>query len=107
VRRFVAGGGDLIGIYKARILHIQAAAMPLYIRDDEVDELARELQAATGASSKSEAVKQALRHELERAKQGKPLSERLKPAMDLIASIGPSDPNFDMKAYTDEMWGDI
>jgi len=81
--------------------------MPLYIRDDEVDALARELQVVTGAPNKSEVVKQALRRELERAKRAKPLSERLKPAMDLIASIGPSDPNFDMKAYTDEMWGGI
>jgi antitoxin VapB len=81
--------------------------MPLYIRDDEVDALAREVQTAIGARSKSEAVKQALRHELERAKQKRPLSERLAHAKALIASIDPSDPNFDMKAYTDEMWDNL
>jgi antitoxin VapB len=81
--------------------------MPLYIRDDEVDALAREVKAATGARSKSEAVKQALRHELERAKSKKPLSERLKPAQELIASIGPSDPKFNLKAFRNKMWGDL
>jgi antitoxin VapB len=88
-------------------LHIQAAIMPLYIRDDEVDALAREVQTATGARSKSEAVKQALRHELDRAKRGRPLSERLAAAQALVASIGPPDPNFDLKAFRDEMWDNL
>jgi hypothetical protein len=34
------------------------------------------------------------------------LLERLRPAWDLIDSMGPRDPDFDMKAFTDEMWGD-
>ena len=45
--------------------------MPLYIRNDEVAELARQVQQATNARTLTEAVRLALQHELEREK-GKP-----------------------------------
>ena len=35
-----------------------------------------------------------------------PLRERLARSKALADAMGPSDPAFDMKAYTDEMWGD-
>ncbi|WP_404406725.1 type II toxin-antitoxin system VapB family antitoxin [Pelagibacterium halotolerans] len=79
--------------------------MPLYVRDDEVDALAVELQKLTKARNKTEAVRQALKHEIGRAKADIPLRERLEAAKAIVRNIGPTDPDFDMKAYTDEMWG--
>jgi antitoxin VapB len=45
--------------------------MPLYIRDDDVAELARRVQQVTNARTVTDAVRLALQHELER-EQGKP-----------------------------------
>lgn len=80
--------------------------MPLYIRDDEVDALATKLQRETNAPSKTEAVRTALLHELERNRARKPLRDRIAVLQAKYAALGPSDPNFDMKAFTDEMWED-
>lgn len=80
--------------------------MPLYIRDDAVDALATELQRETNAPSKTEAVRTALLHELERNRVRKPLRDRIAVLQAKYAALGPSDPNFDMKAFTDEMWED-
>lgn len=78
--------------------------MPLYIRDSEVDALAAELQAVSGAASKTEAVRTALLHELARNRAKTPLRERLARLQERVARLGPTDPAFDMKRYTDEMW---
>jgi antitoxin VapB len=80
--------------------------VPLYIRDDAVDALATELQRETNAPSKTEAVRTALLHELERNRVRKPLRDRIAVLQAKYAALGPSDPNFDMKAFTDEMWED-
>ena len=80
--------------------------MPLYIRDDEVDALAVEVQAATGAPTKTEAVRMALRHELERSQLRDPLRERLAAARAAARQIGPVDSEFDLKRFADAMWGD-
>ena len=79
--------------------------MPLYIRDNGVDELAGELQVALKAASKTEAVRIALRHELDRTRQELPIRQRLAKALELADAIGPADPEFSMKAFTDDMWG--
>jgi antitoxin VapB len=79
--------------------------MPLFIRDDKVDALAAEVQKKIKASSKTEAVRIALQHELDRARMATPLRERIAGAMVLADAMGPGDPTFDMKAFTDEMWG--
>lgn len=78
--------------------------MPLYIRDDEVDALAVKVQAMTGAPTKTEAVRLALQHEIERNRKATPLRERLAKAQALAQEIGPLDPAFDMKAFTDSLW---
>ena len=80
--------------------------MPLYIRDDEVDALATKLQRETNAPSKTEAVRTALLHELERNRVRKPLRERIAVLQAQAAALGPFDPDFDMKAFMDEMWED-
>ncbi|MBX4955544.1 type II toxin-antitoxin system VapB family antitoxin [Rhizobium lentis] len=78
--------------------------MALYIRDPEVDELAKELQRLTKAATKTDAVRTALHHELTRARQSQPLHERLARAKSLADAMGANDPSFDMKKFSDEMW---
>jgi antitoxin VapB len=78
--------------------------MPLYIRDDEVDALATKLQRETNAPSKTEAVRTALLHELERNRTKVPLRERIAKLQAEAAKIGLPNPGFDMKKFTDEMW---
>ena len=85
---------------------LPCAPVPLYIRDDEVDELATQVQALTGARTKTDAVKAALQHEIERIRRRAPLQEPLKPIWAMVDAIGPVDPNLDMKKFTDELWGE-
>ncbi len=69
--------------------------MPLYVRDDEVAALAREVQAASGARTVTEAVRAALVHERDRLKESLPPSARLGKALalaDAIGGPGPSTP---------------
>jgi len=81
--------------------------MPLFIRDDAVDHLAAEVQKALKTTTKKEAVRLALQHELERARRQRPLTEVVADLQARVAALGPGDPDFDMKRFTDEMWGDI
>ena len=81
--------------------------MPLYIKDDEVDALATELQSITGAPSKTEAVRTALKDAIGKRRKQAPLIARIKEIQDQVAAMGPRDPDFDMKKFTDEMWGDV
>jgi antitoxin VapB len=81
--------------------------MPLFIRDDEVDALATKLQAVTKTKTKTEAVRLALEHELQRVREKQPASERAAASIAIARTMGPSGGSFDMKAFTDEMWGDI
>jgi antitoxin VapB len=76
--------------------------MPLYIRDDEADELAEKVKTLAGAATKTEAVKIALRNEVARLKRRRPLSPRLDATEVLARSAG--DPNLESKAVTDELW---
>ncbi|WP_210003834.1 type II toxin-antitoxin system VapB family antitoxin [Phyllobacterium sp. 1468] len=80
--------------------------MSLYIRDNEVDALAVKVQRLTKAPNKTEAVRRALQNELARAQEAVPLKDRIKMIQDDVkARMGPNKPDFDMKKYTDEMWG--
>jgi len=80
--------------------------MPLYIRDDAVDDLAVRFMKLTGVKTKTEAVRRALIAQLEAETSRKPLLERLEPILSRADSLGPGDPDFDMKKFTDEIWGD-
>jgi len=77
--------------------------MPLYIRDDEVDDLAKQLMRVTGARTKTEAVRQALLDALESSHRCASLHNRIRPLQARVAGLGPVDPDFDMKAFTDEL----
>ena len=81
--------------------------MPLYIRDDEVAALAAELQDATNSPSKTDAVRTALRNELDRVRAEVPMIERIRKIQEQAHAMGLPNPDFDMKKFTDEMWGDI
>jgi hypothetical protein len=81
--------------------------MALYIRDPEVDELVAELQRLTKTATKTEVVKAALKKQIEAGNADLPLMERLAPVFERAAHLAPSGTNFDMKAFMDEMWGDI
>ncbi len=81
--------------------------MSLYIRDDEVDALAKQVQKAMKATTKTEAVRIALMHELDRIQSKVPLIERIKKHQAAIKAMGPDNPEFDMKKFMDEGWGDI
>ncbi|MER8776373.1 type II toxin-antitoxin system VapB family antitoxin [Mesorhizobium sp. M0977] len=80
--------------------------MPLFIRDPDVDAMAVELQHITNARSKTEAVRTALRYEIERNRGSVPLRERLAKVKEMARRIGPANPDFDMKKFTDQMWSD-
>lgn len=80
--------------------------MPLYIRDDEVAALARKVQGLTKARTVTDAVRSALEHEIERERNKLPPSSRLARSVAMAAAMGPVDPDFDMKKFSDEMWGE-
>jgi antitoxin VapB len=85
---------------------VQEVSMPLYIRDDSVDDLAVKLMKLTGASSKTEAVREALLARMVSVEQKRPLLDRITDAQTIAEQIGPVDHTQDLKAFMDEMWGD-
>lgn len=78
--------------------------MPLYIKDPEVDRLAAELVGLT-KTTKVEAVKTALRHEIASRKAAMPMRARLVKSLDLARAAGPFAAG-DHKRETDDMWGE-
>ena len=81
--------------------------MSLYIRDKSVDELARKAQRLLKTPTKTEAVRQALEREIERAERKPPLRERIRHIQEAVRKMGHDDPDVDMKKFMDEGWGDI
>lgn len=79
--------------------------MPLYIKDPEVDKLADELIGLT-KTSKTEAVRSALLHEIASYRQRMPIEQRLARTLAYAQEIGPFAPG-DHKKETDEMWGEV
>jgi antitoxin VapB len=82
--------------------------MPLYIKDPEVDDLASELQRVTGAATKTEAVRTALKDAIERRRDKTAMIEGIRQAQAMARAMGVRpDPNFDMKEFMDELSGGI
>ncbi|WJH40474.1 type II toxin-antitoxin system VapB family antitoxin [Aliirhizobium terrae] len=81
--------------------------MPLFVRDEEIAEMTVELQQLLNAPTKTEALRTALRHELERTRARVPMRDRLAKARAMADAIGPSNPKFDQKAFSDELWDDL
>lgn len=80
--------------------------MALFIRDSDVDALAEELRRLTRAKTKTEAVRHALQARLDEVRRATPLRDRLARSKAMAARLGPGDADFDMKRFTDQMWGD-
>ncbi len=78
--------------------------MPLNIRSEDVNQLAIQLAERT-RSTKTEAVRVALRHELERVAERPALAERLKPLQDKMRSYPRTGLKAD-KAFYDAVSGD-
>lgn len=78
--------------------------MPLYIKDPEVDKLTEELISLT-KTSKVDAVKAALKHEIASRKGSLPIRDRLAKSLAMARDAGPFAPG-DHKRETDEMWGE-
>lgn len=79
-------------------------ALSLYIRDAEVDALATKLQQLTNAHTKTDAVRTALAEAIERANLTRSFADRNAHVLAMADALGPSDPDFDGKAFFDEMW---
>lgn len=77
--------------------------MPLNIRDEDTNQLAEKL-ATRLHSTKTAAVKLALRNELERIEQRVPLRERLRPLQDRVVSRASTGLEAD-KAFYDWLSG--
>lgn len=80
--------------------------MPFYIRNDEAGRLAEEYRALTGLPSKSDAVIAALRRAIADRRDASPLAERVEAVVEAARRLGPHDPAFDMKRFSDELSGE-
>ena len=80
--------------------------MALYIRDAEVDRLIDELLAIAKGLSKTDAVRQALQHEIERRRSEQSFDTRNAEVLAMADRLGPTNPTFDQKQFSDEMWGE-
>ena len=80
--------------------------MPLYIRDDKVDALAEQVMRITGAKTKTDAVREALQAALDAKLKQTSIFDKIKPLQSRVVELGAVNPDFDMKKFSDEMWGD-
>ena len=80
--------------------------MPLYIRDEEVNDLAGELAKAAGLN-KTDAVRRALEHELDALSRKKTLAQRIAPIQEQARRLGLRPRTESDKALMDELSGDI
>ncbi|GGN55549.1 transcription factor [Novosphingobium sp. PC22D] len=81
--------------------------MSLYVKDEEVNRMAQRL-AAIQRVSKTEAVRRALEHELEREEQTPTLVDKgLAFARALRASAGPNAGRAADKAFIDDLYGEL
>lgn len=78
--------------------------MPLYIKDPEIDRLTEELISIT-KTSKVDAVRDALKHEIAKRKAALPVRERLAKSIAMAREAGPFAPG-SHKQETDDMWGE-
>lgn len=79
--------------------------MALYIKDSSVDHLAEQVRLRLGARTKTDAVRAALQHELERAEAEIPLRDKLAALRARARErLGPPVHGVDMKKLMDELW---
>ncbi|AEG05109.1 type II toxin-antitoxin system VapB family antitoxin [Sinorhizobium meliloti] len=79
--------------------------MALYIKDPTVDRMAEKLQERLGVRTKTDAVRIALQHELDRVEDEIPLREKLAALRQQARDrLGPPVHGIDMKKLMDELW---
>lgn len=84
--------------------------MALFLTDEELDALAEKAQKVLNAPTKEDAVRQALERVVENTDtpatdtEEKTLAEKVKAIQDEVRRLGTPNPNFDQKAFLDEMW---
>jgi len=67
--------------------------MPLYVRDERVNQLAEQAQKILKASTKTDAIRQALERIVEAEEQRRPLAERLEKIKQRYQAMGTDDPD--------------
>jgi antitoxin VapB len=86
--------------------------MPLYVRDERVNQLAEQARKILNAPTKTDAIRQALERVVveqtkvsdEAGKSEPSLAERLQAIREQYLTMGTPNPDFDEKAFLDEMW---
>ena len=79
--------------------------MALYIKDSTVADLAEQVRVRLGARTKTDAVRAALQHELQRFEAEIPLREKLAALRTRARErLGPPPYGVDMKKLMDELW---
>jgi antitoxin VapB len=80
--------------------------MPLYIKDPDVDKLVDHYLAASGAKTKTEAVRAALLNSIAALETQETLAERVAKAQRKAAEAGLTPRETDDKPFMDELWGE-
>lgn len=87
--------------------------MTLTIHDDEIETMAEQLRAATNAGSSEDAIRAALREALLRSaaepapKTPEEIRAVIRAARQRAIAEGRNKVPFDMKSFSDELWGDV
>jgi hypothetical protein len=87
--------------------------MTLTIRDEEIESMAERLRAATNAGSVEDVVRQALQNEMAKYQAEPKLKTEgeiravIQAARQRAIAEGRNKVRFDMKAFSDELWGDV
>jgi len=88
-------------------IFVEEYPMSLYIRDPDVASLAAKLQDLTGSRTKTEAVRLALQQAIQRANAKRSFAQRNAQFLEMADALGSTNPEFDSKAFFDQMWGDV
>lgn len=80
--------------------------MPLYIKDPDVDALVDRYLAASGAKTKTEAVRTALRNSIAALETRETLAERVARVQRKAVAAGLKPREMDDKPFMDELWGE-
>ncbi len=80
--------------------------MPLFIRDENVDAMVTEAMKLLGAKNKTELIRRVLKTTIDQAQKSQPLLMRVENARRLADGLGPVDPDFDQKKFSDELYGE-
>lgn len=80
--------------------------MALYIKDPDVDKLVDRYLVASGAKTKTEAVRAALLNSIAALEKQEPLAERVAKVQRKAAAAGLKPREADDKPFMDDLWGD-